>query len=45
MTGEDYIIYDPKWKDCMLRISPGFPMADTYMFGIPFLQAYYSVFD
>lgn len=45
MSGEDYISFDPVWKDCMLKISDGFPMPDTYLLGIPFLQTYYAIHD
>jgi len=45
MTSEDYLTWDPHFGDCMLRITDGFPWTDTYMFSIPFLQAYYAIHD
>ena len=45
MTGEDYLLWDPMWKDCMLRITDDFSHTNTWMFGIPFLQAYYTIHD
>lgn len=45
MTGADYISYDPFFKDCMLRIADDIQLTNTWIFGIPFLQAYYSIFD
>ena len=37
--------WDPFHKDCMLRITNGFKMKKTYMFGIPFIQAIYAIHD
>lgn len=45
MTGEDYLLWDPLWKDCMLRITDDFTLTSAWMFGIPFLQAYYAIHD
>lgn len=45
MTGQDYLLWDPMWKDCMLRITDDFTQTQTWMFGIPFLQAYYTIHD
>ena len=45
MTGEDYMSWDPFYKDCILRVHGNFKWEKVFMFGIPFLQGYYAIHD
>ena len=45
MTGEDYLVYDWTYRDCMLRITDDLSLKQTWLLGVPFLQTYYSIHD
>ena len=45
LKGEDYLMYNDFYKRCSLRITPGYAFEETWLIGVPFLQAYYIIHD
>lgn len=45
LLGADYLMYSAFWKRCMIRMNINYAFEDTWLMGVPFLQAYYAIHD